>query len=85
MPAGAKDDAPDSWGQDLWAIVKLDHDMAAALAATEAAHTDTTNKSNNNNSNNNDPQPPAVTWMKANCYPSEPIFVPRPDGVDEGT
>ena len=110
MFAGAIDDAPESWGRDLWAIVKLDHDLAAALAAMEAANTNNSNKSNNNNnidnnnnnnksndgtsvsnkSNNNDnsnkpqPPPPAVTWMRENCYPSEPIFVPRPGGVDEG-
>ena len=70
------DDSPDSLGLDLWAIVKLDHDLGAALAEKEA--TTESDKDGNN------AKPPAVTWMKENCYPSEPIFVPCPYGVDEG-
>ena len=75
--AGLTDDSPDSHGRDLWAIVKLDHDLAATLAGNEAT------KSSDHGSNNK-AKSPAMIWMKENFYPSEPIFVPRPDGVDEG-
>ncbi|KAJ2000183.1 hypothetical protein H4R26_004739 [Coemansia thaxteri] len=34
--------------------------------------------------NTNDSSAPPVMWSRKHCYPSEPVFVPRSDGEDDG-
>ena len=75
--AGADDET--SWGDDLWGLVKMDHTQAAAAAAAEPSSAASASLSEAAASD----RASATTWVCANCYPSEPIFVPRPGAIDE--
>ena len=74
--AGAEDET--SWGNDLWGLVKLDHQQAAAAAAAGAAGAESSSPLPSPSLS-----PPATLWVRPNWYPSEAVFVPRPGAVDE--